>query len=115
MPINYSEVMHGEKSVLSSNHKQKFLEFTGHYWNFEWNQVLWADEVFFFFFSPMSTQGGFGYTEENLILVVTYGGGSGNLVGIVDSIKNHEWKSGNSTSAKRVQLGCDRILEQDSD
>lgn len=33
------------KSLLSSNHKCKHLEFAKHYWNFDSNQVLWSDEA----------------------------------------------------------------------
>lgn len=92
-----------DKSLfLSSNHKQKCLEFTIHYWNFELNKVGWANKGFVL----SNTQGRVVYPEENLILAVTYGGVSGNLVGVMDP-KYHGRKSGYLGQKDRASLWSD--------
>ena len=45
MPTNYLEGMPEKKPFLPFHHTHKLLEFIKCYWNFDWNRVLWSDEM----------------------------------------------------------------------
>lgn len=79
------------KPSLSSDHKCKHLEFAKHYWNFDWNQVLWSDETEIELFGNKHPRRVWrkkknGYTEEFRFSCFSFRA-PGNLVRI-HSIKN---------------------------